>query len=364
MEFFLRPDAVYALDLPGVNRALGRYVKVVRDELPAKFQIAKKVAVEFDPKASEKELWKIHGKALKDYRKLEKKIDAGKLKLERVKKPEQSFLDLKCAIADKIMTHCHFCHRRCGVNRLKGEVGFCKAGTEWRIFGAHGHMGEEGCLVVSGTVFNSACTMRCVYCCNGPESIEPELGQVWRVEEVVRWMEGAKKQNMRNISHVGGTPTCWLWHILKALQLCKANIAQVWNDNAYYSPETAKLIDGVMDVYLLDFRYMSEECARKLSSAPDYPKVAARNHLYAKKAGELLVRLLVIPGHLECDAKRIVKWVEENLGPWTRFNILAQYGPRWKAGEYEHINRPLSHSEWVDVVSYARKIGLKNLEKG
>lgn len=361
--FFLRPDAVKALDEPGIKKALPRYVKIVHDELPAKFLIAKRIPVKFDLKMSEEKLWKIHDNAMKKFRVEEAKIDSGKIKLEEIKKPEKSLLDLKCTLANKIMTHCHFCTRRCEVNRLRGELGFCRAGTEWKIFGAHEHYGEEAELVISATNFQSACSMRCVYCQNAPASIKPELGETWSVEEVVVWIETMKRKDVRNINWVGGSPTPWTWHILKALKLCEVNIAQVWNSNSYYSPETSKLIDGVMDIYLLDFRYFSEKCAIELSQAPNYPEVAKRNHLAARKAGELLIRVLIIPTHIECDGKPILRWIKEELEEWTRVNILPQYRPCWKSWDYPGIDRPLGYDEWFEVIKYAKKIGLKNLVK-
>jgi putative pyruvate formate lyase activating enzyme len=121
------------------------------------------------------------------------------------------------------------------------------------------------------------------------------------------------------------------------------------------------LLDGIIDLYLLDFRYFTEKCAKMLSSAPNYPEVAKRNHLLAAKSGELLIRVLVIPTHIECDAKPIIKWIKENLGEFTRVNILPQYRPCWKACDYKGIDIPLSHQEWLEVVRYARDIGLKNL---
>jgi putative pyruvate formate lyase activating enzyme len=359
----IRPDAVYALDLPGVQRVFGRYVRVVRDELPAKYLIAKRVEVKFNPRAREEKLWQIHKRALRRYHNLERKIDEGKMNWNKLPRPKRSLLDLKCAIAGRIMAHCHFCARRCEVNRAKGELGFCQAGTEWRVFGAHMHMGEECFITPSGTIFLAACTMRCVYCCNAPESVTPKLGSVWTTEDVVRWIERIRRDGARNINWVGGTPTCWLAHILRALKLSETNVPQVWNDNAYYSPETAALLDGMIDVYLLDFRYFSEKCARRLSSAPNYPQVAARNHLSAAKAGELLVRLLVMPGHLECDAKPIVRWIRANLGEWVRLNILAQFFPYHRAKEYAELSRSLSAAEHREVVEFAKGIGLKNLER-
>jgi putative pyruvate formate lyase activating enzyme len=357
----LRPDAAVAIEQPGVKLALGRYIKIIRDQLPAKFMISKRLAVNFNPASSEDVLWRAHAAAMRKFRALERQIDAGKAKLEDIKTPRQSLLDLKIALADKIMASCRFCIRRCRVNRLRGELGFCRAGTEWRIFGAHAHYGEEAELVPSGTIFQAACGMRCIYCQNAPESQNPELGQTWAIQDVAKWAVQARKEGCRNINWVGGSPDQWTWQILHALKLIDVNVPQVWNSCSYYSSETARLIDGLMDVYLLDFRYMSEGCAIRLSQAPGYPKAAMANHLAAAKAGELLVRLLVLPGHLECDAKPIVKWIRQKLGPDTRFNILPQYWPAAQAHKFPEISRRLRREEWQDVVKYAKKLGLRNL---
>lgn len=359
--FALRPDAIWALEDPLVKKSLGRYVKVVKNELPAKFQIAKRVEVKSFENISEKEAWKLHSKAMKRFYELEKEVNEGKIKLKELKAVKNSLLDLKVFIAKEILKSCEFCERKCGVNRLKGEKGFCKAGIKWKIFGAHAHYGEEAELVPSGTIFQAACSMRCVYCQNAPESINPELGFDWTIEDCVKWIEKIRRENIRNLNLVGGSPTPWLFNILNLLNSININIPIIWNSNAYYSEKVAKLLDGIIDVYLLDFRYFSEECAIKLSSAPNYPKAAKRNHLFALKAGELLIRILVMPTHLECDAKPILKWIKENLGEWVRVNILAQYRPCWKAFSYEGINRALRYEEWLEVVSYAKKIGLKNL---
>jgi putative pyruvate formate lyase activating enzyme len=205
--------------------------------------------------------------------------------------------------------------------------------------------------------------MRCVYCQNAPESISPELGVPWTEREVAGWVEKMKREGCRNINWVGGEPTCWLFNILQALKLTNVNIPQIWNSNAYYSKKTAKLLDGIIDLYLLDFRYFNEECAKMLSSAQNYPEVAKRNHLDAIKAGELLIRVLVMPEHIECDAKPILKWIRDNLGEWTRVNVLAQYRPCFMASQYLGINRRLTEGEHKEAVDYAKEIGLKNLVK-
>lgn len=160
---------------------------------------------------------------------------------------------------------------------------------------------------------------------------------------------------------MGGEPTPYFYNILKCLKLCKANIPVVWNSNSYYSEKTAEILKGIVDIYLLDFRYFNDKCAIKLSATPNYVEIVKRNFLLAKKDSELLVRILVLPNHIECDAKPILKWIKDNLGKWTRVNIMAQYYPTWQAEKFPEINRRLTAEEYKGVISYAKKIGLKNI---
>jgi len=269
-------------------------------------------------------------------------------------------LDRKIKEVEEVLKCCELCTRRCGVNRLAGELGFCGVGIRPRIFGAHTHMGEEDELIPSATIFFAGCTMRCAYCQNAPDSITPGLGGEWTEEEVARWIEEEWKEGCRNVNFVGGEPTPYLYSILRSLRACRADIPVVWNSNSYYSEKTTEILKGVVDIYLLDFRYFDERCAVRLSSAPRYPEVAKRNFLEAAGDSELLIRLLVIPEHTECDAKPILKWLRETLGPWPRLNIMGQYFPTWNADLFPEINRRLKREEYRDVVDYAREIGLTN----
>jgi len=259
------------------------------------------------------------------------------------------------------LASCRLCEHGCGVNRLKGKRGFCGVGRQWRIFGAHTHWGEEPELVPSATLFESGCTIRCCYCQNAPASIEYGMGEIWSIQKVARWIEAMAGAGCRNINFVGGDPTPYIPHIIKSLGLVKTNVPVIFNSNAYYSRYAAGLLKNIVDVYLLDFRYWSEECSVRLSSAPGYPAAARRNLLAAKEAGEVIIRLLVMPNHIECDAKPILRWIARKLGPDTRVNILAQYRPCWRAEAYPEIARPLSRKEYEKVVRYAKDIGLTNL---
>lgn len=297
----------------GIKKAFSNYLRILEDKQKPKFQIAK----------------------------------------------EKGIVDEKIEQVKNILEKCELCERKCKVNRNKGQLGFCKASLKWKIFGAHTHMGEEDELIPSATLFLAGCSLRCCYCQNAPDSITPGLGDVWTDEEVAKWIDNKHREGCKNVNFV--TPDCYVWNILKALKLVKSNIPVVWNSSTYYSEKAAELIKDIVDVYLLDFRYFNNKCAIKLSSAPNYPEVAKRNFLKANRSGELLVRVLVIPNHIECDAKPILKWLKDNLGEWARINIMTQYCPTWKAAKFPEINRRLTAEEYKKVISYAKKIGLKNI---
>ncbi|MEM0465349.1 MAG: radical SAM protein [Candidatus Pacearchaeota archaeon] len=269
---------------------------------------------------------------------------------------EKNILFKNIKVAKKIMENCEFCERKCGVNRFK-ESGFCKVLDKWKIFGAYEHTGEEKELVPSATLFLAGCPLRCCYCQNAPYSIEPEKGNDWSYRKVIEWINQMKK--CKNINFV--TPDCYVYNILKLLNRINIPIPIVWNSSSYYSEITAKLIKDIVDVYLLDFRYFNEDCAFKLSEIRNYPEVAKRNLLIASKNGELLIRVLILPNHIECCAKPILKWIFDNLGENIRVNIMNQYRPCFNAYKFPEINRNISYKEFNEVILYAKKIGLKNI---
>jgi len=179
-------------------------------------------------------------------------------------------------------------------------------------------------------------------------------------EKLAREVERLRRSGCRNANLVGGEPTPWLEQWLETFKHVNLNVPVVWNSNSYYSEETAKLLAGFVDVYLLDFKYGPSECAERISDAPKYWEVCTRNHLYAKKYGELIIRVLVLPQHLECCLKPILNWISKNLGPSTRTNIMFQYRPEWKAHEITELRRRLTRSEMEKAIEITKKNGLTN----
>jgi putative pyruvate formate lyase activating enzyme len=354
-----RPDAVAVLNDELAKKSLARYFAVVQNEKTAKFMLAKKLPAEFDKNDSLETLWKEHAKRTEEFCKIEHEIDTGKI-FPEIPTPIKSYFDLKIEIANRILQHCHFCNRRCGVNRLTGGLGYCKCGDTMAVSSIFAHVGEEPELVPSGTIFTMGCTMRCRHCQNWTISQWMEPRTEYKPRETAREVEHLRVSGCRNANLVGGEPTPWLQQWLETFKHVSVNVPVVWNSNAYYSPETAHLIAGFADIYLLDFKYGPADCAERISNAPDYWKVCTRNHLEAKKHGELIIRVLVLPNHLECCTKPTLNWIAENLGTETRVNLMFQYRPEWRAHEIPELRRRLTRDEMEKAVQLAEKAELRN----
>ena len=351
------PDAEAVLYDELAKKSLARYFSVMQNKKKAKFMTAKLLPAEFGENTPLETLWKEHANRTEDFQKTENNLD----KETPFPTPQKSYFDLKIAITNKILRQCHLCSRRCVVNRSTGELGYCKCGDTMAVSSIFAHVGEEPELVPSGTIFTLGCTIRCRHCQNWGISQWMEPGNTCKPRDMAREVERLRLSGCRNVNLVGGEPTPWLPQWLETFKHVSVNVPIVWNSNAYYSPETASLLAGFADVCLLDFKYGPSDCAERISDAPDYWKVCTHNHLEAKKHGELIIRVLVLPNHLECCTKPTLNWIAENLGAETRVNLLFQYRPEWRAHEITELRRRLTSKEMNKAIRLAEKAGLTNL---
>ena len=356
----LRPNS---LDVSGDKKCLRsfkRYFGILEDRRRSQFQVSKMLETNYNEDDSDKTLWQLHKTLTEEHAKLLVEVDDGVQNLKDQKKPLKSFFDLKIALAHRTMKCCRFCHRACGVDRTTGTRGYCRCGDEIVVSTAFDHWGEEPELVPSGTIFTCGCTMTCLHCQNYSISQWMENGTRLNAEELARLVEGLHARGCRNANLVGGDPTPWLAVWLDTFKIVNANVPVVWNSNTYYSEETADLLAGFADVYLLDFKYGPGDCSARISNAPRYWDVCTRNHMRAKRYGELIIRVLVLPGHLECCTKPIIEWIAKNLGTDTRVNIMFQYRPEWRADEIPELGRRLTGEERKRAIELAREARLEN----
>ncbi|KUK01754.1 MAG: Radical SAM domain protein [Methanobacteriaceae archaeon 41_258] len=324
------------------------YHLIKEDKKLARFKIAASIEVEDVPTAR---LWDEHERIRRKFKEYYEK--------QSTRSWGTSFLDLKIKIAENIFKSCHFCERRCYVNRRK-EPGYCGV-LEARIASEFLHFGEETPLVPSHTIFFSGCTFHCVFCQNWDISQNPQGGVHIRPEKLAKIIDKRRQRGSFNVNFVGGDPTPNLNYILKVISQCKENIPIIWNSNFYMSKEAMNLLDGIIDLYLTDFKFGNNKCAKTLADADNYWEIATRNHLLAKESADMIIRHLILPGHIECCTIPILSWIADKLGKDTPVNIMGQYRPVYHAMEYPMIDRYPTREEIHHAKEYAKELGLTNL---
>lgn len=264
-----------------------------------------------------------------------------------------SLLEVKIELANRMFTHCTFCERRCGVNRAQ-EVGECHV-QEPKIASEFAHYGEESVLVPSHTIFFSGCNFHCIYCQNWDISqVKPRVGRWIPPKKLAKIIE---VKHLKNMNFVGGDPTPNLNYILQVLQWCNAPIPVVWNSNMYVTEKSMQLLDGVVDVYLTDFKYGNNACGEELSDVKDYFTIVSRNHVLAEAQAELIIRHLVLPNHLECCTYRVLQWISETLAD-PAVNVMFQYRPEYNAMENAKIDRFLTYEEHKRALDIAKEFSI------
>jgi putative pyruvate formate lyase activating enzyme len=278
---------------------------------------------------------------------------------------------------------CRACPRDCGVDRLAGKWAACKTGRHAVVGSWFPHFGEEDCLRGwngSGTIFFSHCNLRCVFCQNHDisQDVRPGAEPGSTAEEIAGMMLVLQARGCHNINLV--TPEHVVPQVLEALAAAVdggLNLPVVYNTSAYDALSSLALMDGIVDIYMPDFKYWSAERSRRYLKAAEYPEAArAAVKEMHRQAGNLMVdadglarrglilRHLVMPGLLD-ETRAILEWVAAELGPDTYVNLMDQYYPAGKVGpkSYPEINRHLRPREFEEARRIARELGLRNLDE-
>ena len=280
--------------------------------------------------------------------------------------------------AYSIFEECELCPRQCGVNRQKDEQGFCNAPAKLWVYTAHPHFGEEISLVGkngSGTIFFSNCNLRCVFCQNWPIAIKG-YGKEVLDEDLADMMIHLQNIGCHNINLV--TPTHVMPNILNATRIAfkkGLRLPLVYNTSGYERVEILQILDGIVDIYLPDMKFMDADKAAQYSGeASDYPEVTQKAIIEMhRQVGEhlvnsqgiavlgLMIRHLVMPNRV-AGTKKFVRWVAENLPKSTYVNIMHQYHPDYLAFDYPEIWRRINVQEYLEAMNWADEYGLTNLD--
>lgn len=294
-----------------------------------------------------------------------------------IKTKESGKLAEKIIKASESLKKCVLCPRRCGVNRTAGESGICKTGANAFVSSYGAHFGEEEPLTGeggSGAIFFTHCNLGCIFCQNYEVSIEGK-GFEMEDERLAHIMMDLQKEGCHNINFV--TPTHVIPQILKAVDIAcdmGLSIPLVYNSGGYDSMETLRLLDGIIDIYMPDFKFWNPESSRIACNAPDYPETArdAITEMY-RQVGDLetghyglaqrglLVRHLVMPGMID-ETMGIMDFIAKRISRLTYVNIMPQYRPVGEAEKLPGFNRMITREEYRAALDAAVSSGLERLD--
>lgn len=296
---------------------------------------------------------------------------------------ENGLLSRRVRESEQMLASCNLCPRNCGVNRLDGELGFCRIGSKAQVASHGPHFGEESPLVGnsgSGTIFFAGCNLGCVFCQNEDISNIDDCGdhaaEAVSAQQLAAMMLELQEQGCLNINLV--TPSHVVPQILAALDIAASqglHLPLVYNSSGYDRVSTLQLLEGIVDIYMPDCKFMAHKTAARYTGVADYPVImqAALCEM-ARQVGDLvlnengialrglLVRHLVMPGCL-ADTERVVTFLAEEISKDTWINIMDQYRPCFRADEFAEINRPLNRSEHEQGMQMACDAGLHRFDE-
>ena len=275
----------------------------------------------------------------------------------------------------KELEKCEICPHKCKVNRIKGQIGRCKATDKIKIALYSVHKYEEPCISGekgSGTIFFSNCNLNCIYCQNY-EISQLGKGKEISIERLAEIMLELQEKDVENINLV--TPTSYTVQIIEAIKIAKSNglhIPIIYNTNGYENIETIKKLEGYIDVYLPDLKYYYNKIGKRYSKIDNYFEITTKAilEMYNQVGGTLLdergiikkglmIRHLVLPNNIE-NSKKILKWIKENINDDVYINVMAQYFPTYKAKEDEKLNRKLTQNEFKEIENFVYELDIKN----
>ena len=291
---------------------------------------------------------------------------------------EKGLLQKKIKAAYKLLSPCQLCPRKCQVDRLSGETGICKTGRRAWVSSYNPHFGEEAPLVGkhgSGTIFFTHCNLMCLFCQNFDISYEG-MGRRVSNEELAAIMLALQQQGCHNINFV--TPSHVVPQILAALEIAVQqglNVPLVYNSGGYDLPATLRLLEGVFDIYMPDFKFWDPHVAERACQAADYAEVACKalkemqrqvGDLTIDDAGVarrgLLIRHLVLPNG-KAGTRSIMRFIAREISTRSYVNIMPQYRPCGRAAEISGLDAFLSPADYRDALQTAKKEGITRLDQ-
>ncbi len=272
--------------------------------------------------------------------------------------PDRAELLRRAAIARGMLSSCQLCEIRCHANRLAGDPAPCGLADETWCFKRHVSYAEEIQLLPSYMVYLGGCNFRCRFCVQAPQCFRPDGGTRLHALQAAADFAKLVAQGARTINLLGGEPSLHLHALLEIAAHAEQPLPLALNTNMYMTPQVIDLLDGVVETYIADFKFGNDACAHRLASIHRYVEVVTRNLLLVKGRANIILRHLVMPGHLDCCLEPVVRWISENL-PGLPVTLMTGYVPAWRAAASgDPLGRCLTPEELHRAQSIAAAHGL------
>lgn len=271
---------------------------------------------------------------------------------------DASLFDVKMELAQRGLAACRLCARECGVNRLGGEVGACGLGPTLAVGEHYVHVAEEAPLNPSYVVSASGCGLRCRFCQQWPMLVPASVATASITDT---FWPGVLESGARSLSFAGGNPDESLPGILRLLASAPEGfgLPVVWNSHAFSTLDALSILNGIVDVYLPDFKFGSSDCGRSIAGVLSYGEVASRTiAAMIAQAAHVIVRILVLPGHVDCCHVPSLKMLAQLANDRVMLSIRGQYSPDYRINSTELLGRRVNNDELVRVRHTARNLGL------
>ncbi|MHB9070273.1 MAG: radical SAM protein [Sedimentisphaerales bacterium] len=262
-------------------------------------------------------------------------------------------------LANAALANCKLCPRECGVNRIAGEKGFCGLDNTVRYFREVLYCGEEEQLNPSHQIHLAGCNLKCEFCVVSEWNQQPFMAKELNYANMAKIITQKQEKGAKNLNILGGEPAVNLHGVLELVKNITPEIILVWNSNMYYNDIVDRLMAGLIDICLADFKVGNNDCARKLLGVCKYIEVVEENIVKAAKHSDVIIRHLVVPGHSKCCLKPIFNWIAQKL-PNVKLSLRSTYVP-----PVQRTSSPagyLTQEEMQNAVKLAEIMGL-NLVK-
>jgi len=259
------------------------------------------------------------------------------------------------------LADCQLCAHHCGVNRLAGEEGLCHADAVPHVFHAQMEVADELELIPSFAIAVGGCDLRCAFCITGERSWNAKAGEPLTAATVAARAEAALARGARSITFLGGEVTIHLPYALEVVAELPDTAKLVWKTNGHGSFLSRAFLFGIFDVWCVDFKFGNDACAERLARVPNYRQTVRENLLWAARQSDLIVRHVLMPGHVDCCWAPVAAWLAAHL-PGVKVNLRSGFWPGWQSHRHPELRQPPTGPEIRRAWTLAEECGLNLIE--